>query len=116
MPRGIKNLTGLHALQNVKATSETLCDVAALIELRTFSVDDVTCEHSLILRNALLKMSNLVSLSITTMSNENEVLALEELCLPESLCKLGWQGSSKRNECLVFCHLGCTLTISLNSI
>ncbi|CAD6254367.1 unnamed protein product [Miscanthus lutarioriparius] len=87
MPRGIKNLTGLHALQNVKATSETLCDVAALIELRTFSVDDVTCEHSLILRNALLKMSNLVSLSITTMSNENESFPrLKELrvwCAPQ---------------------------------
>jgi disease resistance protein RPM1 len=73
VPRGIKNLTGLHALQNVKASSETLCEIAALIELRIFSVDDVTSEHLLNLRNALLKMSNLVSLSIT-MSNENEAL------------------------------------------
>ncbi|CAD6257752.1 unnamed protein product [Miscanthus lutarioriparius] len=98
MPRGIKNLTGLHALQNVKATSETLCDVAALTELQTFSVDDVTSEHSLILRNALLKMRNLVSLSITSMSDTNEVLPLEELCLPESLCKLGLTGKLKKKR------------------
>ncbi|CAD6257732.1 unnamed protein product [Miscanthus lutarioriparius] len=98
MPRGIKNLTGLHALQNVKATSETLCDVAALTELRTFSVDDVTSEHSLILRNALLKMRNLVSLSITSMSDTNEVLPPEELCLPESLCKLGLTGKLKKKR------------------
>jgi disease resistance protein RPM1 len=47
VPRGIiKNLTGLHVLQEVKASSETLRDVTALTDLRTFAVDDVTSEHS----------------------------------------------------------------------
>ncbi|CAO2152769.1 unnamed protein product [Urochloa humidicola] len=88
MPRGMRNLTGLHALQNVKASTETLCDVAALTELRTFAVEGVTSKHLSNLCNALLKMSNLVNLQIIT-SNENEVLPLEELCLPETLSKLG---------------------------
>jgi hypothetical protein len=45
VPRGIRNLTGLHALQTVKASKEILCDVAALTELRTFAVSDETSEH-----------------------------------------------------------------------
>ncbi|TVU26259.1 hypothetical protein EJB05_28796, partial [Eragrostis curvula] len=40
VPRGMRNLTGLHALQQVNASLETLCDVAALTELRTFSVSE----------------------------------------------------------------------------
>ncbi|CAN6374563.1 unnamed protein product [Urochloa humidicola] len=99
MPRGIRNLTGLHVLQSIKATTETLCDVAALTELRTFAVDDVTSEHSLNLRGALLNMTNLVSLSITT-SNENEVLALEELCLPETLNTLVLAGQLEKTRML----------------
>ena len=83
----IKNLTRLHALQKVKASLETLSEVASLTDLRTFAVDSVTSEHSLSLRSAVQSMSNLVSLSITT-SNENELLPLEELCLPETLYKL----------------------------
>ncbi|CAN6362547.1 unnamed protein product [Urochloa humidicola] len=97
VPRGIRNLMGLHVLQNVKASTETLCDVAALTELRTFAVEDVKSEHRLSLRSALLNMTYLVSLSITT-SNENEVLPLEELRFPQTLSKLGlaWQLEKKR--------------------
>ncbi|KAG2560825.1 hypothetical protein PVAP13_8KG088000 [Panicum virgatum] len=71
VPRGIRNLTGLHVLG----------------KLRHFGVDDVTREHALFLRAALLNMSSLVSLAIN-MSNKNEVLPLQELCLPESLSDL----------------------------
>ncbi|RLM70291.1 hypothetical protein C2845_PM17G04030 [Panicum miliaceum] len=87
VPRGIRNLTGLHGLEKVKASSETLSDVAALTELRAFGVDDVRREHAQILCAALLNMRSLVSLVIN-MSNKDEVLPLEELCLPESLSEL----------------------------
>ncbi|CAL4985345.1 unnamed protein product [Urochloa decumbens] len=97
MPRGMRNLTGLHALQSVKASTETLYDVAALTELRTFAVEDVKSEHTLSLRSALLNMTNLVSLSITT-SNENEVLPLEELRLPVSLSKLALIGQLEKKR------------------
>ncbi|CAD6257736.1 unnamed protein product [Miscanthus lutarioriparius] len=98
VPRGIiNNLTGLHALQIVKACSETLRDVAALTELRTFSVDELTSEHSSSLSSALLNMSNLVHLSITTL-NENEVLTVEELRLPETLCKLHLKGQLEKKQ------------------
>jgi disease resistance protein RPM1 len=76
VPMGIRNLTGLHVLQIVKASTETLCDVAALIELRTFAVEDVKSEHTVSLRRALLNMTNLTFLFIAT-SNESEVLPLE---------------------------------------
>ncbi|XP_066342629.1 disease resistance protein RPM1-like [Miscanthus floridulus] len=98
VPRGIiKNLTRLHALQKVKACSETLRDVAALTELRTFSVDELTSEHWSSLSSALLNMSNLVHLSITTL-NENEVLTVEELRLPETLCKLHLRGQLEKKQ------------------
>ncbi|CAO2143551.1 unnamed protein product [Urochloa humidicola] len=97
MPRGISNLTGLHALQSIKASTETLRDVAALTELRTFGVDDVTIEHSLNLHSALLNMTNLDSLSIST-ANENEVLPLEELYLPETLSKLVLSGQLEKKR------------------
>jgi disease resistance protein RPM1 len=98
VPRGIiKNLTGLHALQKVKASSETLRDVAALTDLRTFAVDDVTSEHSLVLRSALQNMSSLVHLSIG-MSNENEALPLEQLSLPETLSKFTLVGQLEKKR------------------
>ncbi|CAO2148087.1 unnamed protein product [Urochloa humidicola] len=97
VPRGIRNLIGLHVLQNVKASSETLFDVAALTELRKLGVDDVTSEHSKSLHSALMNMSNLVSLVIKT-SNENEVLPLKELCLPETLSKLGLTGQLEKKR------------------
>jgi disease resistance protein RPM1 len=98
VPRGtIKNLTGLHALQKVKASPETLHDVAALTDLRTFAVDDVTSEHSLVLRSALQNMNNLVHLSIT-MSNENEAFPLEQLSLPETLSKLWLAGQLEKER------------------
>ena len=97
MPKGIRNLTGLHVLQTVKATPEILCDVAALTELRKFAVDNVTSEHSVDLRNAVLNMSNLVSL-IIHMSNENEVLPLEGLHLPETLSKLSLDGKLEKKQ------------------
>ncbi|GJN28699.1 hypothetical protein PR202_gb16856 [Eleusine coracana subsp. coracana] len=40
VPRGIRNLTGLHTLQSVKANFETLCGIAALSELRTFAISN----------------------------------------------------------------------------
>ncbi|EES08153.1 disease resistance protein RPM1 [Sorghum bicolor] len=98
VPRGIiKNLPGLHALQKVKASSEILSDVTALTDLRTFAVDDLTSEHALILRSALMNMRNLVHLTIT-MSNENEVLPLEQLSLPETLSKLELIGQLEKKR------------------
>ncbi|XP_062183476.1 disease resistance protein RPM1-like [Phragmites australis] len=95
VPRGIRNLTGLHALKDIKATVETLCDVAALKELRTFAVTDVTSEHSLNLCSAIMNMSHLVHLIIIA-SNENEVLPLEALRLPGTLCKLELTGQLEK--------------------
>uniref|UniRef100_K3ZMV3 NB-ARC domain-containing protein n=1 Tax=Setaria italica TaxID=4555 RepID=K3ZMV3_SETIT len=97
VPRGIRNLTGLHVLQNFKASSETLLDVAALTELRKFGVDCLTSEHSSSLCSALLNMNNLVRLVINT-SNENEVFPLEELYLPETLSKLTLVGQLEKER------------------
>ncbi|XP_039778137.1 disease resistance protein RPM1-like [Panicum virgatum] len=99
VPRGMMNLTELRALQSVKASLETLHDVAALTELRTFTITDVTSEHSLSLCNAITNMSHLVSLSIVA-SNENEVLQLEELQLPETLSKLELIGQLEKKRML----------------
>jgi len=52
VPRGMMNLTELRALQSVKASLETLHDLPSLTELRTFTITDVTSEHSLSLCNA----------------------------------------------------------------
>lgn len=97
VPRGITNLTGLHALQSVKANLETLCDVTVLTELRTFTITDVTSEHSVSLCNAITNMSLLVSLSIVA-SNENEVLQLQALHLPETLSKLELIGQLEKKK------------------
>ncbi|WVZ53732.1 LOW QUALITY PROTEIN: hypothetical protein U9M48_004637 [Paspalum notatum var. saurae] len=97
LPRGMRNLTGLHILQAVTASSETLCDVAALKELRKISIDHVTSEYSLNLRSALVNMINLVNLVIST-SNKNEVLPLEELQLPKTLCKLALIGQLEKKR------------------
>ncbi|KAJ1274926.1 hypothetical protein BS78_05G096900 [Paspalum vaginatum] len=97
MPRGIRNMTGLHALYSIKASLETLCDVAALTELRTFGVCHVTSEHSLNLCSAVRNMSRLVHLSIIA-ANENEVLPFEALCLPASLSKLEIEGQLEKQD------------------
>ncbi|PUZ44032.1 hypothetical protein GQ55_8G055900 [Panicum hallii var. hallii] len=96
VPRGIRNLTGLHALQKVKASSETLCDVEAL-ELRTFSVCNVTSENSLNLCHAIMSMRHLVHLSISA-SNETEILPLQALNLPGSLSKLYLDGQLEKKR------------------
>jgi disease resistance protein RPM1 len=96
VPRGIRNLTSLHVLQEVKASFETLCDVAALTELRTFSVCNVLSEHASSLCSAITNMGHLTKLSIDA-SNENEVLPLEALSLPETLTKLGLLGQLENN-------------------
>ncbi|TVU26275.1 hypothetical protein EJB05_28814, partial [Eragrostis curvula] len=97
VPTGIRNLTRLHALQQVKASFEILCDVAALTELRTFSVSGVASEHSSNLCRAVMNMSHLVHLSVFA-SSENEVLPFEELCLPRTLCKLDLTGQLERKR------------------
>jgi disease resistance protein RPM1 len=97
VPRGIRNLTGLHALQKVKASSETLCDVEALVELRTFSVCNVTSENSLNLCHAIMSMRHLVHLSISA-SNETEILPLQALNLPGSLSKLYLDGQLEKKR------------------
>ncbi|CAN6362506.1 unnamed protein product [Urochloa humidicola] len=97
VPRGIRNLTRLHALQNVKASLETLCDVAALTELRTFAVCNVNREHSINLCSAILNMRHLVHLSITA-STENDVLPMEALRLPETLSILELEGQLEKER------------------
>ncbi|WVZ53736.1 hypothetical protein U9M48_004639 [Paspalum notatum var. saurae] len=93
--KGIKQLTGLYALQTIIASLETLSEVAAMTELRTFSVTKVTSEHSLNLCNAIMNMSHLAHLSVDA-SNDNEVLPLEELRLPETLNKLELNGQIEK--------------------
>jgi disease resistance protein RPM1 len=96
LPRGIRNLTSLHVLQEVKASIETLHDVATLTELRTFSVCNVLSEHASSLCSAITNMGHLTKLSIDA-SNENEVLPLEALSLPETLTKLVLLGQLENN-------------------
>ncbi|CAL4994429.1 unnamed protein product [Urochloa decumbens] len=97
VPRGIRHLTGLHALQRVTASLETLRDVAALTELRTFAVSDVTSEHSLILCRAIMNMNHLAHLSVATL-DDNEVLPIEALNLPETLYKLELTGQLEKTH------------------
>ncbi|CAO2141156.1 unnamed protein product [Urochloa humidicola] len=97
VPRGISNMTGLHALYSVKASLATLSDVAALAELRTFGVCHVISEHSFNLCSAIRNMRHLVHLSIIA-SNENEVLPFEALCLPGSLSKLEIEGQLEKQQ------------------
>ncbi|OEL24494.1 Protein translocase subunit SECA2, chloroplastic [Dichanthelium oligosanthes] len=97
VPRGIQNLTRLHALQDIKASLETICDVGALTELRTFGVTNVTSDHSINLCSAIMNMSHLVHLDIGA-PNENEVLPWEALRLPETLSKLGLLGQLENKQ------------------
>ncbi|TVU26263.1 hypothetical protein EJB05_28801, partial [Eragrostis curvula] len=97
VPRGIRNLTGLRALQHVKASKEILCDVAALTELRTFSVSGVASEHTSNLCRAIMNMSHLVHLAVHA-SSENEVLPFEELRLPGTLYKLDMTGQLEKKR------------------
>jgi disease resistance protein RPM1 len=53
-------------MQEVTASLETLCDVAALTKLRLFSISGVTSEHSVKLCSAIINMRDLGNLSITT--------------------------------------------------
>ncbi|KAL6868236.1 hypothetical protein ACP4OV_015081 [Aristida adscensionis] len=95
MPSGIRYLIGLHYLQSVKASLETLCDVATLTELRTFTICDVTSEHFFSLCRSINNMSHLVSLHIAA-SNKNEILPLEELHLPRTVSKHRLDGQLKQ--------------------
>ncbi|GJN07353.1 hypothetical protein PR202_ga25177 [Eleusine coracana subsp. coracana] len=97
VPRGIRNLTGLHTLQSVKANFETLCGIAALSELRTFAISNVKNEHSVNLCSAIMNMSHLINLSITA-SNEDEVLQMEALHLPATLSKLSLVGQLEKKQ------------------
>ncbi|CAO2148083.1 unnamed protein product [Urochloa humidicola] len=97
VPRGIRHLTGLHALQRVTASLETLREVAALTELRTFAVTDVTSQHSLNLCHAIMNMNHLAHLSVDALDN-NEVLPIEALNLPESLNKLELTGQLEKTQ------------------
>ncbi|GJN07354.1 hypothetical protein PR202_ga25178 [Eleusine coracana subsp. coracana] len=103
VPSGIGSLTLLHALQDVKASLETLCDVANLRELRTFSVSDVTSEHSQNLCTAIMNMTHLVHLNISA-SSKNEVLPMEALHLPRTLRKLGLIGQLEKTR-ITWSHL-----------
>lgn len=87
----------LQALQHVVASLESLCDAAALTELRQLSITGVTSDHSVKLCSAIMNMRGLVSLSITA-SNENEALPLEQLHLPETLYKLELIGKLEKKR------------------
>ncbi|KAM0898673.1 hypothetical protein ACQ4PT_021827 [Festuca glaucescens] len=97
VPKGIRHLTGLQGLQLVEASSDTLCHLGALTELRTLAITKVRREQCSDLCNAIMNMSHLVSLAIMAI-NEKETLELEELCLPPTLSKLeiGGQLDKKR--------------------
>ncbi|XP_037470798.1 disease resistance protein RPM1-like [Triticum dicoccoides] len=95
VPNGIRHLTGLQALQCVKASPEFLCEVGALAQLRTFSVCNVRSEHSDGLNKAISKMSHLAHLEIIAAA-ENEVLRLEGLHLPPTLSWLGVRGQLEK--------------------
>uniref|UniRef100_A0A0D3HBF3 Uncharacterized protein n=1 Tax=Oryza barthii TaxID=65489 RepID=A0A0D3HBF3_9ORYZ len=91
MPNGLRHLTGLQALQCVKASSEILHEVGALRELRTLGVANVKSEYSADLCAAITKLSHLIHLEITA-PGEMEVLHLEGLHLPMTVSWLGIEG------------------------
>nr|UBY07358.1 NBS-LRR disease resistance protein [Dasypyrum villosum] len=97
VPNGILHLGGLQALQFVKASPEFLLEVAALIELRSFSVCNVRSEHSADLSNAITRMSHLIHLEIVAAA-ENEVLQLEGLYLPPTLSWLALGGQLEKTS------------------
>ncbi|TVU01492.1 hypothetical protein EJB05_53055, partial [Eragrostis curvula] len=90
VPRGIRNLTGLHALQCVKASSDNVMSLLCWIS-------SVKSEHCLNLCSAIMNMSQLVHLSIAA-TNENEVLPLEALRLPATLSKLELVGQLEKKR------------------
>ncbi|KAM3364284.1 hypothetical protein ACQJBY_014562 [Aegilops geniculata] len=96
VPSGIRNLTSLHVLQCVEASSEILRGVAALIQLRTFAVCNVENKHSADLINAIKEMRHLLHLVITAISEE--VLQLEGLCLPLTVYKLSLEGQLEKTS------------------
>jgi disease resistance protein RPM1 len=87
VPKSIKYLTGLQALRLVEASSETLCHLGALTQLRTFAITNVQREQCANLCTVIMNMNHLVSLAILAIS-EKETLQLEEVCLPPTLSKL----------------------------
>nr|UBY07602.1 NBS-LRR disease resistance protein [Dasypyrum villosum] len=97
VPNGMQHLAGLRALQSIKATGEFLLEVAALTELRTFSICSVRSEHSANLSSAITKMSHLVHLQIHAAA-EDEVLRLEGVCLPPTLSVLGLAGQLEKTS------------------
>jgi disease resistance protein RPM1 len=98
VPSGIRHLTSLQALQCVEASSEILCEVGDLTELRTFAVCNVRSnEHSGDLRNAINKMCHLVHLDIAAVE-EGEVLQLEGLQLPPTLSNLSLEGQLEKTS------------------
>jgi disease resistance protein RPM1 len=99
VPSGIRHLTSLQALQCVEASSEILCEVGYLTELRTFGVCNVRSDkHSGDLRNAINKMSHLVHLDIILAVEEGEVLQLEGLQLPPTLSVLNLEGQLEKTS------------------
>nr|UBY07031.1 NBS-LRR disease resistance protein [Dasypyrum villosum] len=97
VPNGMQNLAGLRALQSVKATGELLLEVAALTELRTFSICNVRSKHSADLSNAITKMSHLAHLQIRAAA-EDEVMRLEGVYLPPTLSVLGLAGQLEKTS------------------
>uniref|UniRef100_J3N143 NB-ARC domain-containing protein n=1 Tax=Oryza brachyantha TaxID=4533 RepID=J3N143_ORYBR len=87
VPNDIRNLKCLQALQLVEASSETLCHLGALTELRTFAITKVRREQCSELCNAVMNMNHLTSLAIMAI-NVNETLELDALHLPPTLSKL----------------------------
>lgn len=87
VPKSIKYLTGLQTLRLVEASSETLFHLGALTQLRTFAITNVQRDQCADLCTVIMSMKHLVSLAIMAISEE-EILQLEELCLPPTLSKL----------------------------
>jgi disease resistance protein RPM1 len=81
----------------VKASSQILCEVGALTELRTFAVSNVKTEHSANLRNAIIKMNHLVHLEIAVLG-QKKVLHLEGLCLPPTISWLALEGQLEKTS------------------
>ncbi|EAY94423.1 hypothetical protein OsI_16192 [Oryza sativa Indica Group] len=105
VPTGIEQLTRLQTLQLVEASTETLCHIGSLTQLRAFAVNKVRNEHCVHLCNAIMKMSHLVQLKIKGI-DENEILQLEELHIPPTLStlSLGGQLSGKSLPHLILSH------------
>ncbi|XP_052168825.1 disease resistance protein RPM1-like isoform X1 [Oryza glaberrima] len=121
---GLWNLKELQSLCEVRATRDFVSKLGNLSQLRSLCITYVRSSHCAQLCNSLSKMQHLTRLHIRAM-NEDEVLLLDDLMLPNPLEKLDLLGQLSKgtlespfftthgNELLQLELSRCQLTVNL---